>query len=193
MSTTLPQPLPGTVAVGGFAQANRHKRRWDAILTCEDPNERQRLRVNDRPQLVLAFEDCDDASLGYAVATPEQVEQALAFLRDNREGSLLVHCMHGVGRSATLVLMDLADRLGPGRECEAVEQLLALRPEATPNLVVVAHADALLNREGALQAALLASEAANPAKLQARRNRHDFALANPGLYARADRQGGGHG
>ena len=179
--------------MGGFAQASRHKRRWDAILTCEDPNERQRLRVNDRPQLVLAFEDCDDASLGYAVATSEQIEQALAFLQNNREGSLLVHCMHGVGRSAALVLMDLADRLGPGQEDEAVNQLLALRPEATPNLVAVAHADALLNRNGALQAALLSSESGNPAKLQARRNRHEFALANPGLYARADRQGDGHG
>lgn len=106
MSTTLPQPLPGTVAVGGFAQANRHRRRWDAILTCEDPGEPHRLRVNDRPQLVLAFEDCDDASLGYAVATLSQVDQALCFMRENRHGSLLVHCMHGVGRSAALVLWD---------------------------------------------------------------------------------------
>lgn len=193
MSTTLPQPLPGTVAVGGFAQANRHRRRWDAILTCEDPGEPHRLRVNDRPQLVLAFEDCDDASLGYAVATLSQVDQALCFMRENRHGSLLVHCMHGVGRSAALVLMELADRFGRGNEEEAVRELLALRPESTPNLVVTAHADNLLDRNGALLQALSASEAANPSKLQARRNRHDYALANPGLFARAPREEDDHG
>lgn len=185
MSTPLPQPLPGVLAVGGFAQANRQKRKWDAILTCEDPGERQTLRVSDRPQLVLAFEDCDDASLGYAVATPLQVEQALEFIAQQRETSLLVHCMHGVGRSAALALAGLADRLGAGAEEEAVAQLLSLRPEATPNLVVLTHADELLGRGGALLSALQESEAANPAKLTARQNRAQYALENPNLYAKA--------
>ena len=193
MSTPLPEARPGVLAVGGFAQANRHKRRWDAILTCEDPRERHTLRVNDRPQLVLAFEDCDDASFGYAVATPSQTDQALTFMRANRQGSLLVHCMHGVGRSAALALMDLADRLGPGHEDEAVSRLLSLRPEATPNLVVLEHADELLGTGSNLRRALLDRENCNPAKLQARQNRMEFALANPGLYARAQTNGGDHG
>ena len=186
MSTPLPEARPGVLAVGGFAQANRQKRRWDAVLTCEDPRDRQRLRLEDRPQLVLAFEDCDDESLGYAVATSDQLQAGLAFLRENREGSLLVHCMHGVGRSAALALMDLADRLGPGHEDEAVTSLLALRPEATPNLVAVRLADDLLDRAGELLGAVQRSEAANPEKLRARRRRHQFAVDNPGLYARAD-------
>lgn len=185
MSTQLPPPAPGVLGVGGFSQANRHRRRWDAILTCEDPRERQTLRVSDRPQLVLAFEDCDDASLGYAVATRGQVEEALTFMREHREGSLLVHCMHGVGRSAALALAELADRLGPGNEEEAVSSLLALRPEATPNLIAVAHADDLLGRGGDLVNALQVSEAANPEKISARARRAQYARDNPSLYARA--------
>lgn len=185
MSTPLPLPAPGALGVGSFSQASRQKRRWDAILTCEDPRERQTLRVSDRPQLVLAFEDCDDPSLGYAVATREQVEQALTFMREHREGSLLVHCMHGVGRSAALALADLADRLGPGNEEEAVSSLLALRPGATPNLIAVAHADDLLGRGGALVNALQTSEAANPEKISARARRDQYARENPSLYARA--------
>jgi predicted protein tyrosine phosphatase len=187
MSTPLPEARPGVLAVGGFSQASRHGRRWDAILTCEDPGERQRLRMPDRPQLVLAFEDCDDASLGYAVATRVQVEEALAFMRENREGSLLVHCTHGVGRSTALALMGIADRMGKGREDAAMAALLGIRPECTPNLVVVGHADDILGRDSALMHALTASEAANPGKIAARRNRRDYALNNPGLYARADR------
>lgn len=186
MSTPLPEARPGVLAVGGFSQANRQRRRWDAVLTCEDPRERQCLRLDDRPQLVLAFEDCDDESLGYAVATPDQLQAALSFMRENREGSLLVHCMHGVGRSAALALMDLADRLGPGHEDEAVNTLLALRPEATPNLVAVSLADRLLDRSGDLIAALQRSEAANPEKIRARQRRHQYAVENPGLYARAE-------
>lgn len=185
MSSALPQPNPGTIGVASFAQANRHKRKWDAILTCEDPRERQRLRLNDRPQLVLPFEDCDDLSLGYAVATRDQVQSALEFGRDNAGSSLLVHCLHGVGRSAAVALAILADRLGAGREDEAVSTLLEPRPESTPNLVAVELADSLLGRGGALMGALQRSEDANPQKLRARKTRAQFARENPHLYAKA--------
>ena len=184
MSTTLPEPLPGVIGVGSYAQAYRHKRRWDAILTCEDPNTRERLVVTDRPQIVLAFEDCDDESFGYDVVTDHQVSQALSFMRQHSEGSILIHCYHGVDRSAAMALACLADRLGPGREVEAVAQLLTIRPESTPNLIAVAKADYQLNRDGALIAALTASEAADPVKLTARRKRHQFAIDNPSLYAK---------
>lgn len=185
MSTPLPLPAPGVVAIAGFAQASRHKRRWAAILTCEDPKERQRLRVSDCPQLVLAFEDCDDLSLGYAVATRDQIADGIAFGRAHAETALLVHCMHGVGRSAAVALAILADRLGPGREDEAVSRLLEIRPESTPNLIAVDHADDILDRSGALFDALERSELANPAKLAARAKRAEFAAANPSLYAKA--------
>lgn len=185
MSTPLPQPVPGVLGIGSYSQASRQKKRWDALLTCEDPNERNCLRVTDRPQLVLAFEDCDQPELGYAVATKDQVEKALNFLRFHRGKSLLVHCMHGVGRSAALGLMDIADRHGPGVEDETVAALLDQRPEATPNLIAVSLADDLLGRGGALLDALLASEARNPVKQRARIARRDFAINNPQLYAKA--------
>ena len=54
--------------------------------------------------LVLAFEDVDDDGLGIQVATREQVAQALAFAHDHRAGALLIHCLHGVGRSAAIAL-----------------------------------------------------------------------------------------
>lgn len=185
MSTPLPPATPGSIGIASFSQASRQKRRWDAVLTCEDPRERHLLRVTDRHQLVLAFEDCDDISLGYAVATRDQIEQGIEFGRAHTAASLLIHCMHGVGRSAAIALAIIADRLGPGSEDEAVSTLLALRPEATPNLVAVDHADGILGRDCALFDALERSERADPAKLLARRNRAEFARNNPGLYAKA--------
>jgi hypothetical protein len=62
--------------------------------------------------------------------------------------------------------------------------LLAQRQQATPNLIAVELADDLLGASGTLMAALLASEASDPAKQAARRNRLAFARTNPSLFAK---------
>ncbi len=188
MSTPLAPPVPGQLAVGSLSQAQQHKRRYGAVLTLEDPSCRrnQRLRFH-RPgpaHLALAFEDADAALHRVRVASPAQVAQALEFARTYAGCSLLVHCLHGVGRSAAVALAVLADRLGPGRESEAVAQLHALRPEAVPNLVVVGQADRELQRGGALCAALNAWEADRPAKLALRARRLQFMLDNLHLYSK---------
>ncbi|WP_162815026.1 tyrosine phosphatase family protein [Erythrobacter aureus] len=189
MSAPLPQPAPGLVAVASLAQARRHKRKWDAVLTIEDPEARpgDQLRFSASPapaHLVLSFEDADSEVFGYATALPDDVRAALEFARAHAGGSLLVHCFHGVGRSAAVGLAILADRLGPGREVEALDALAAVRPGTTPNLVAVEYADQLLERDGALLAALLEREAGEPDTLRARQRRYDYATQNPSLYAR---------
>lgn len=78
----------------------------------------------------------------------------------------------------------LADRLGPGCEKEAMTRLLTIRPEATPNLVVVCHADAVLNRRGDLVDAVAAWEARTPEAVRLRKVRRAFVERNPDLYAR---------
>ena len=189
-STNLPLPSPGAIAVASLTQAAKAKRKWDAVITLEDPRCRpcHRFRFTKKPappQLILAFEDVDDGSLGVRCATADQVERAIAFGRDHVSSSLLVHCQHGIGRSAAIALAIITDRLGPGKESEAVDMLLALRPEVTPNLVALAHADQILGREGRLIAALHENEAKRPSALQRRQNRIDFYEANPELYAKA--------
>ncbi len=136
-------------------------------------------------RLVLAFEDCDDPTLGYRVATRADKTDALNFDRSYRHLPMLVHCVHGVGRSAAVALMAHADQLGHGREEQAMAALLAQRQQATPNLIAVELADDLLGAGGPLMSALLASEASDPAKQAARRNRLAFARANPSLFAKA--------
>lgn len=184
--------------MASLSQARRHKRKFDAVLTLEDPHARAplRLRFTRKPQpehLVLAFEDADSDRFGYATATAEQVRKAIAFGRDNRSRSLLVHCLHGVGRSTGCALAILADRFGPGREEAAVAALLLARPSAVPNLVVVGHADALLQRDGTLVAALHQAESQRPDKLATRAQRETFAQEHPWLYARRSRPSHGPG
>lgn len=188
MSTPIAPPTPGSLSVGSLAQASRFKRRFDAIISLQDPRAKTRgILVFNKgpipPRLVVACEDFDFDDRGVVVATEVQVADIIAFGRDHAAGSLLVHCMHGIGRSAAAALAILADRAGPGAEASAYAQLLALRPESSPNLVMVAHADRLLGRNGALIAAVHDAEQATPAKLQRRANRLSFYEGNKELYA----------
>jgi predicted protein tyrosine phosphatase len=181
-------PAPGDVVVGSLAQARKHKRRFDAVITLEDPGCRSanKLRFNRHPSpahLVLAFEDVDDDTLGVRVATRDQVAEALAFARTHAKGSLLAHCFHGVGRSAAVALAIFSDRLGPGNERTALKQLLAIRPIATPNLVVVKLADSILQRQGDLAAAVAAWENAAPGMKEKREARLQLVQTNPELYS----------
>lgn len=186
-------PAFGDVVVASLSQARKHKRRFDAVITLEDPACRpaNRLRFTRRPSpahLVLAFEDVDDDTLGVRVATREQVAEAVAFARAHNADSLLVHCFHGVGRSAAVGLAILADRLGPGAEREALERLLAIRPQSTPNLVVVKLADDILARNGDLVAAVAAWEAATPGLKEKRAARLQMVHSSPALYTWLDRR-----
>lgn len=182
------EPRPGDLTVAGLSQARKHKRRFDAVITLEDPDCRlaNRLRFHRQPapaHLVLAFEDVDDDTLGVRVATPDQIEEALAFARAQVDCALLVHCFHGVGRSTAVALAILADRAGPGGEQAALDHLLAIRPQATPNLVVVKLADEILRRGGALVAAVSMWEDAAPGLKERRATRLRWLLANPHLYS----------
>jgi predicted protein tyrosine phosphatase len=189
MSTRIKPPEPGSLAVSSLAQARKLKRRYDAVITLEDPGCRlpDRLRFSAQPMpahLVLQFEDVDDDSLGIRVATRQQVIDALAFAEAHEAGSLLVHCYHGVGRSAGIALAILASRLGAGSEEKALADLLDIRPEATPNLVVMKLADGILARNGALVSAVADWQQRTPRVLQARRDRAAFVRRAAHLYAR---------
>lgn len=181
---------PGDVVVANLARARRIKRRFDAVITLEDPTCRtsNQLRFHKLPSpahLILAFEDVDDDNVGIRVATRAEVASALNFARMNSSGSLLIHCYHGVGRSAAIALGILADRAGAGDEAAALKQLLALRPEATPNLVVVKLADDILQRNGSLIAALAEWEAEAPSLREKREARRAFLRSHPHLYSLA--------
>lgn len=182
--------VAGAVMVASLSQAQRLKRRFDAVISLEDPDCRPspRLRFNQRPapaHLVLAFEDVDDDALGVRVATRDQVEQAILFARTHSHGSLLVHCLRGLGRSTAIALGIISDRFGPFAEANALQSLLELRPGAIPNLVVVKLADEVLGRQGRLIDAVALWEAATPGLQEAREARMHSVRSSPQLYSRA--------
>jgi atypical dual specificity phosphatase len=73
--------------------------------------------------------------LDYAEPSPEQVERALAFMREHISAGhgVLIHCKAGRGRSATLVLCWLVAERGMTPEA-AQRMLVAVRPRVVPRL-----------------------------------------------------------
>jgi predicted protein tyrosine phosphatase len=69
-------------------------------------------------------------------------------------GHLLIHCHAGISRSTAATTMILAQALPRESEDAIVERLLRIRPQAWPNVLMIAVADELLGRSGRLIAAI---------------------------------------
>lgn len=98
--------------------------------------------VLDEPERAMPSED--------NVAAILEVGERLAGTDVNH---LLVHCFAGVSRS-TAAAVTLMTQRNPGREAEIFEALGDIRPRAWPNSAMIAHADRLLGRAGALVEAM---------------------------------------
>lgn len=177
------------ITVSNLSRARRIKRRgFDAVLTLEDPvcSIRNQLRFHVKPapdHLIMRFEDIDDDIYDYAIATEDNVKAIIEFGRRHVQHDLLIHCFHGVGRSGGAALAILTDRLGDAQA--ALEALLAIRPEAVPNLRVARLADTVLKTDGAMVAVLDAWAARTPSVAEFRRQKCAFFEANRDLYSKA--------
>ncbi len=89
-------------------------------------------------------------------ATEEDVLRIIQLAEGLRSGTgrILIHCEAGVSRSSAAALIMYACWLGPGREWDAMERVLAQRPIAVPNRRMVEFADRLLDRGGRLVSVL---------------------------------------
>lgn len=136
---------------------------FDGVITIEDANFTDGLRIRSEKtrQAVFQFDDTDRIG-GHAFAPQiDQIRNIIEIGRLHRGKRLLVHCFQGQSRSAGAALAIIADRLGAGKEKEAVDQLLEICPLAVCNRVVLQHADSLLARGGAIMSAWQTYEDAN--------------------------------
>jgi predicted protein tyrosine phosphatase len=169
------------IEIAGLGRATRRKRDFTRTIGCYDPDTRKnkfiRFHKPAAPEmLVLRFVDLDEPPPSPHHERPElrmpsreHVEKALTFDRPGER--LLVHCHAGISRSSTVALAIIANRLGTGREEEALRLLLAIRPHAVPNLAVLRHADEILGNGGRLAEIVRAHEGADsPAAIRRREN-----------------------
>lgn len=111
----------------------------------------------DFPQADIRFvpvNDVADPGLAFAPSSA-MVADVLRWAASLRaQDRVLLHCEAGVSRSAALAYAILCMHAGEGEEIECFAHLMAMRPTALPNTLIVRYADAVLRRDGAMTRAM---------------------------------------
>ncbi len=101
------------------------------------------------------FHDVSAPMEGFSTPRRENAEELIAFVRQwDRRSPLLIHCWAGISRSTAAAFTALC-ALRPHRdESTIAAELRQASPSATPNRLIVSHADQLLDRKGRMVAAI---------------------------------------
>lgn len=124
------------------------------LLTLLSPDHvgEDHLRLGGERHLQLAFHDIDAPRPGLIAPDAAAVAAIIDFGRTRRV-PLLVHCWAGISRSGAAVFVLACDG-HPGCEYAIAAELRRRAPSATPNRLMVALADDLLGRGGAMREAI---------------------------------------
>ena len=110
--------------------------------------------IKEENHLYLAMSDILEPLDGHIIPADTHVERLIAFVRNwDRARPMVIHCYAGVSRSTAAALIT-ASILRPSRSAGETARMIRERsPTATPNLRLIAVADRLLDRKGAMVAA----------------------------------------
>lgn len=137
-------------------------------------------RLSDVPQKILCFWDSE-----MPVANGpdmDQVEAGIAFVMEHAlDGDVIIHCNAGKARSAALALGVLAILHPREDEGQLIDRLLAQRPQAAPNILVLLLADRIAGREGKLLQAVLDHPGMTAARAATEARRQELLKADPDL------------
>jgi predicted protein tyrosine phosphatase len=105
--------------------------------------------------LRLGINDVSDPDTAEYPPGREHIDQLLTFARGwDGQAPFLIHCWAGVSRSMASAFTILCDRLGMGHEIEIALAMRRRAPHASPNSLLVRHADDALRRDGRMVTAL---------------------------------------
>ena len=122
---------------------------YDGVITIENTIIENPFRVQlECPrQLILRFDDISLPVDDYEEPREIHVHKSLQFADENKNGSLLIHCHAGISRSSAIALAIISNKLGKGKEKEAVKILQEINPYCRPNKLLVQMTDKILERE----------------------------------------------
>ena len=130
---------------------------YGAVITIEDSNAASpfRLKATTPRQLILKFDDVIHQFGDLIIPTELHIKSALDFIEQEADRKpILIHCHAGLSRSPAIALAILARWFGQSHEEAAVKMLLSIEPLSSPNSLIVALADELLQHKGKLVAAV---------------------------------------
>lgn len=127
------------------------------IITLVSPDAQVSLPVTLRADdyLRLNFNDITEPRDGFVAPEAEHIHAILKFAASwNGEKPLLIHCFAGISRSTAAAYILMCALKPALSEHEMALVLRQLAPSATPNIRLVALADEILGRKGAMRQAI---------------------------------------
>lgn len=118
--------------------------------------------VMERPSMIgesnhyyLGFNDIDEPREGLIAPTADEIFKILDIAKNwDRAHPLLINCYLGISRSTATAFL-IACALQPQKNENDLAQLLRQKaPTATPNKLMIALADQILNRDGRMKRAI---------------------------------------
>jgi predicted protein tyrosine phosphatase len=111
--------------------------------------------IHHERHLKLTFHDITEPMPGFMAPQPEHAERIIGFVRGwDRKLPLIIHCFAGISRSTAAAFTAMCLLKPQADEFELAWELREASAIATPNRLIVSHADALLGRNGRMSAAI---------------------------------------
>lgn len=127
----------------------------DHVLTLVSPD--AEVAARDVPATVLRFNDITEPRSGLIAPSAEMIREIIDLGgKLPADVTLLVHCFAGVSRSPAAAYALACAASAPGDEVSIAQRLRLASPKATPNALMVSLADQILQRGGAMSAAIAA-------------------------------------
>lgn len=125
-----------------------------SLLSSDQSIERPKTII-DKMHLLLNFNDIQKNTDGLISPAYNHIENLLNFVKKwDQESPLLIHCWMGISRSTAAAYM-IANALNPTIDENSWADILRQRAsEATPNALMIALADKVLNRQNRMISAI---------------------------------------
>jgi predicted protein tyrosine phosphatase len=112
-------------------------------------------RLHPERHLRLTFHDIAEPLDGFTAPRREHVERILDFATNwQPPAGLLIHCWAGISRSTAAAFATMCALKPEHDEAEIAWDLRRMAPTASPNRLMVRHADEVLGRRGRMIAAV---------------------------------------
>ena len=111
--------------------------------------------IDQQRHLRLSFHDIVEEMEGLVTPQPNDTERLIWFFEGwDKADPMLIHCWAGISRSTAACYTAMCMLKPQSDEEELAWHLRRLSPSASPNRLIVSHADALLGRDGRMIAAV---------------------------------------
>ena len=134
-----------------------HETRAASVVSLLGPESPHRVfnGIDGARHLKLTFHDIVEPIPGFMAPQPEHAERIIGFVRGwDKKMPMIIHCFAGISRSTAAAYTAMCLLNPKADEFELAWHLREASPIATPNRLIVSHADALLGRDGRMSAAI---------------------------------------